>query len=65
MRQLAVISFTFYQKLKKENINLTALITIDNLTIPLALINDSSNVPILLKTERICLNKKIRILIKL
>lgn len=52
MKQLAVISNVYHEELKKDNANLTALLNIDNLIIPLGLINNASNYPILTKVKK-------------
>ena len=39
MRQLAVISREYYERLKAMNINLTAIIKVDNLSIPLGIVS--------------------------
>jgi len=54
MRQLAVISSAYYEDLKKDNENFTALVDIDNLTIPLGLIDSEHNSPIFNKINRNC-----------
>jgi len=52
MRQLAVISNEHYEKLKAYNSNSTALIHIDNMKIPLGMINNGANLPVLTKTRK-------------